>query len=305
MDLRTISVVALSNRDYPSFAAKLLEAEQWLGYAAAQSAQLVVYPEMMNVYCGDGPANPRALPLEKAAFENWEEQTAPLRESAARLGMAMVLPLLIRDKGRLANVYFFISKDGRILGRFDKLHPTPAERLEGMLPGTPSLIDWDGVPVAGAICFDTNFLNTFSMQAGMGAKLFVIPSLWNGGPWLEGLAARFSTPMAVAYPAWSRIIDLDGSVPACGGYRQETLRFGFGAPVFTATLNFDREVVHLNDHADAIVEIQKQFGCQVRVTLLHEQAAFCIESLSPSIRVSDIMRQFQLTSFRNYLVACE
>lgn len=301
MDYRTLSVIALSNRDFPSFAAKISEAVQWLDYAIAQGADLAVYPETMNLYCGDGPGNPHALSFEEAALDDWETATAPLREAAQKHGVAIIVPLLIRENGRLANVSFFISKDGRVLGRFQKLHPTPSEREAGLLPGEPQIIDWGGLPVSGAICFDTNYIETFASLSNLGARLLVIPSLWNGGPWLEGLAARYAMPIAVAYPAWSRIIDLDGTTKVAGGYRQETLRFGFGAPVFTTTLNFDREVFHLNDQADKIVDIQKSFPDTVRVNMLHEQAAFSVESLADSISVAQIMRDYALIPFRDYL----
>lgn len=301
MDYRTLSVIALSNRDFPSFAAKISEAIKWLEYAKAQGTDLAVYPETINIYRGDGPDNPQAMSLQEAALEDWQGATASLREAAQKLSVALVLPVLIRENGQLANVFFLISRDGRLLGRFQKLYPTEPEREAGLLPGKPLTIDWEGLPVSGAICFDTNFIDIFATQANLGAKLFIVPSLWNGGPWLEGLAARFATPMAIAYPAWSRIIDLDGRTKVSGGYRQETVRFGFGAPVYTTTLNFDREVFHLNDQAGKIVDIQKSFPGTVRVNMLHEQAAFSVESKSDSITVAQIMRDYALIPFRDYL----
>jgi predicted amidohydrolase len=58
MDLRTISVVALSARDFSSLDEKLAEAVRWLELAAGQGAELVVFPECLNRFCGDGAANP-------------------------------------------------------------------------------------------------------------------------------------------------------------------------------------------------------------------------------------------------------
>jgi len=301
MNAKTISVIALSSRDYANFAEKLDEAVRWMEYATQQGADLVVFPETINLYKGDGPGNPNALSYENAALDDWEVETRVLREAAMKLRVAVALPLLIREEQGLSNVFFLISKEGVTLGRYQKIHPTDGEVAAGVVPGVPSLMDWEGIPVGGAICFDTNFLDTFAIQARMGARLFLIPSLWNGGPWLDGLAARFAVPMAVAYPAWSKIVDLDGSVLTSGGYRQETLRFGYGAPVYTATLNFDREVFHLNDQAERMTEIQLRYQKSVRVRLLHEQGAFSVESLSPDLPLSEIIKEYGLITFRDYL----
>lgn len=305
MNIRTISVVSLSNRDFASFAAKLEEAETWITYAALQGADLVVLPELLNFYCGDGPGNPRALPFRETALENWDREIAFFAGIARERRLAIVVPLLIREGQDLANVFFLISKTGQVAGRFQKLHPTPSEIAEGVIPGRPMVMDWEGVPVSGAICFDTHFLSTFSSQAALGARLFIIPSLWNGGPWLEGVAARYSLPLAISFPEWSRIIDLDGATLAAGGYRQESLRHGAGAPVFTASINFDREVFHLSDQADKITRIQRTYGRDVFVRMLHEQAAFCVESRSVDISVKKIVADFGLVPFRDYLKSAE
>jgi len=305
MDFRTISTIALSNRDFPSFDAKLEEAARWIEYARLQGADLAVLPELLNFYRGDGPDHPNPLPFRETALTDWTPVLDFFAALARRLELAIVAPLLISEETGLANVFFLLSKSGDILGRFQKLHPAPGEIRDGVRPGRPMVIDWEGVPVSGAICFDTHYLSTFSAQEALGAKLFLIPSLWNGGPWLEGLAARFATPMVVSYPAWSRIIDLDGTTLAAGGYRQESLGFGAGAPVFTATLNFDREVFHLSDQADKVTLIQKTYGAAVRVRLLHEQAAFCVESVSDEVTVSEIIRAHGLVRYTDYLSRSE
>lgn len=305
MDFRTISVIALSNRDFSSFSAKLDEAARWIRYASKHGADLVVLPELLNFYRGDGPENPNALPFRETALSDWSGEIAFFAGLARECGLAIVVPLLIAENGGLANVFFLVSRTGEVAGRFQKLHPTPGEIAEGVVPGRRGTIDWDGLPIAGAICFDTHFASTFAAQATLGARLLVIPSLWNGGPWLKGFATRYSVPMAVSYPEWSRIIDLDGTTLAEGGYRQESLRHGAGAPVFTATLNFDREVFHLNGQAHRIVPLQEQYGPAVRVRMLHDQAAFCLESCVPDLTVDEIIAEHGLITFCDYLSAAE
>src|ERR1043166_1104923 len=239
MNTKTISVIALSNCEFPNFEAKQGEAVQWIEIAAGQGADLAVLPEMMNFYRGDGVGNPLALSFDEAALDNWQQQTSMLFDAATRFHIAVTIPVLIREGSHLANCFFVVSKAGKVIGRYQKTQPTQTELDRGVVPGKPSVFEWEGLRVGGGICFDTNFSRVFDEQVRLGAQLFLVPSLWPGGSALNYYALRYSTPVALAYPAWSRIIDITGREVAAGGYRHETLRFGFGAPVYTATLNFD------------------------------------------------------------------
>ena len=76
-------------------------------------------------------------------------------------------------------------------------------------------------------------------RSKLGADLFVIPSMTPAGSLLDSCAVIYGVPFVLAYSPWSRILDRDGTELAAGGYRSETLRFGFGSPVQLATINFD------------------------------------------------------------------
>ena len=261
---RTISVIALSNRDFPSFEAKVREAIEWIKIAAGRKSDLAVLPEFLNIYKGDGLGNPEAMNLKDAALENWEKETVLLRETALRHHIALAVPLLVREKGILRNAMFLISKEGETLGRYDKTYPTTGELNEGVAWGEgAALIEWEGIKVAGAICFDTNFHDVFEESARAGAQLFVVPSLWPGGDWLNYFASRYSVPVALAYPAWSRIIDIDGRELTEGGYRNETLRFGVGIPVYTSTLNFDRMRVFASLAQKTLIELETKYAGKI------------------------------------------
>lgn len=301
MEKRTISVVALSNRDFPSFEDKLREATQWMEVAALQGADLAVLPEYLNVYRGDGWDNPAALSLEEAALDDWQTATAMLFEAAVRLGMAIAIPVLTREGDHLTNSFFLVSAEGTVLGRYQKRQPTENELAHGVVPGQHPLIDWEGLKVGGAICFDANFPRIFDQQARAGAQLFLAPSLGPGGDQLNYYALRYSAPIALAYPAWSRIIDLDGRDLVAGGYRYETLRFGFGSPVYTATLNFDRVRLHSDHNQEKMREVQLAYGRKVGLRFDQQNASFYLESLSPDVSVEEIIREFDLLRLDDFL----
>ncbi|MBI4026605.1 MAG: carbon-nitrogen hydrolase family protein [Verrucomicrobia bacterium] len=300
MNQKTISVIALSNRDFPSFAAKVAEAVQWIELAANQGADLAVLPEAINLYKGDGPGNPNALSWEEAALDDWQGQTAALFEAAVRFKIAVAIPVVTRERGHLTNSFFLVSKAGKVLGRYQKMQPTAGELEHGVIPGEPGVFEWEGLKIGGGICFDTNFPRVFDLQAQQGAQLFLVASLWPGGSALNYYALRHSTPIALAYPAWSRIIDIDGREVAEGGYRHETLRFGFGAPVYTATLNFDRVTLYGDLNQQKMDAVQRTYGGQVRIRFDQQNCLFFLESRSMELTVQDVMKRFELVPARDY-----
>jgi predicted amidohydrolase len=305
MNEKTIAAVALSNRDFPTLAGKLDEAARWVEHAGRNGAELVVLPEALNLYRADGPENPDALSIAETALDHWQQQTAVLWDAAARGGTAVVISAFVREHDAVRNSLFLVSPEGAVLGRYDKLCPTLDELEEGVLPGTElPLIAWDGLLVGGAICFDTQFADVFCSQAQRGADLFVVPSLWPGGDALNHHALTLSTPIALAYPAWSRIIDITGSEVAGAGYRYETLRFGFGTPVAAAAINFDRAAFHAASVQTKVVDIERHYGAQIRVQFDQQNCTFFIESRAESLPLATVIAEYELELHNDYLTRC-
>ena len=96
-----------------------------------------------------------------------------------------------------------------------------------------------------------------------------------------------------------------GKEVAEGGYRHETLRFGFGAPVYTATINFDRVALYGNHNQEKMVEVQQSYGSKVRVQFDQQNGLFFLESRSSDLTVKDVMRKFDLISARDYFAQFE
>jgi hypothetical protein len=305
MRLRTIATVALSSRDFPSLADKLAEASRWVDLATGEGASLVVLPELLNRFCGDGEGHPLLRRIEDYAFDDWQAETASLIEQAGRRKIWLTIPVLHREDGRLFNSFFLVSPEGKVAWRFDKLWPTPVELDAGVVPGTVTTYDWEGVRLGGAICFDTCFSDTFRSQVPLGVELFLIPSQWPGGAPVEFFCRHYGVRAAVAYPAWSRIVDIDGLAVVEGGYRQESLRFGFGAPVFTATLNFDRVALYGNINQLQIRAIREKYGARVRIVYDQLNCLWFLESRDPDLAETEIMKEFGLITARDYFQDCK
>ncbi len=305
MDLRKISVVALSNGDFPSLAAKLEEAVSWLELAAAQGAELAVLPEYLNRYCGDGYGNPMARPFEELLMEDWQKDCQPLIQAAQRLGLWVTIPVIHRSEKGIFNSFFLVNPSGEPVWQYDKVSLTPGELDNGVVPGRPSFYDWRGVKLGGAICFDTCFPRKLEAQAQAGVELFLVPSLWPGGSQLNHLCKLYNTRVALSYPAWSRIIDVDGRDIIEGGYRNETLRFGFGAPVYTAVLNFDRIALYGNENQDKMMDLAKKYGARIRMDFDQGNCLWFLDSCDPDLAESALVAEFGLTPVREYFQKCE
>jgi predicted amidohydrolase len=304
MNARTLSVVALSNRDFDCLEDKLREAAEWIALAAAQGSQLVVLPEMINRYCGDGAGNPRLVPARQAALHDWRAETAIVIEAARKAGVALALPVVHLEGEALFNSFFLLNREGDTIGRYDKACPTPPELAAGMVPAQPAIMQWEGITLGGAICFDTCFPEVIEEQIAAGAELILVPSLWPGGRQLNHFARHHSVRFAVAYPAWSRIIDIDGLEMIEGGYRHETLRFGFGVPVYTATINFGRVALFGNDNQQKIKAISEKYGQRVRITFEQENCLFFLDTLDPALPEASVVEEFGLIPANEYFSAC-
>lgn len=302
MNIRRISTIALSNRDFASFEDKLVEACRWITLAAKCGSHLAVLPEAMSIYKGDGPDNPNAMTIGEAALDDWRKSCATLLRCAVENRIAVTIPLFVREGDHILNCFFLVSNSGQVLGRYVKTFPTPGELAERVAPAADNRpIEWDGIRVGGAICFDMNFISVFQSQREQGVQLFLCPSLFPGGDQINYFAASLQTPVVLAYPAWSRIIDALGREVAAGGYRHETLRFGFGAPVYTADINFDSAVFHFDGNIRHYEAILRKYGAAVRAVFDQANVRFSLESLSPEVTIRQIIKEFDLEPIGEYL----
>jgi hypothetical protein len=156
--------------------------------------------------------------------------------------------------------------------------------------------------VGGAICFDMNFRELFEGQRAKGADLFLCPSLFPGGDQVNHWALATQRPAVIAYPAWSRVIDVLGHEVVQGGYRHETLRFGFGVPLYTADVNFDKAVFHFDRNQEKIEAILRQYGADVGIDFDQLNSRFALESRSSALSVREVANRFQLQGLDDYMV---
>ncbi|MAE63999.1 MAG: hypothetical protein CMJ18_06965 [Phycisphaeraceae bacterium] len=301
MNRKRIAAVSLSYEDFPSFDAKLEEAARLVSLAARRGATLVVLPEVLNQWRGDGPDHPDPLSIHEMVLDDWKTSCRRLLDAAVDHGVTLTVPIYVRDDAVIYNVFYLVDGTGTVLGRYEKEHPTCGEIDHGVIPGrNPGLMQWDGLWVGGAICYDMNFPELFARQRDEGVDLFICPSLFPGGNLLNYYAHVHEVPIVLAYPAWSRIIDPIGEEIVEGGLRHETLRWGSGSPVYIADINFDYEVV-MDCSREIVLEIERKYAGRIGVRLHQHNCVYHVESLTDDLTAREVLDEFGLSTRRESL----
>jgi N-carbamoylputrescine amidase len=108
-----------------------------------------------------------------------------LCELTADLGIVSFVSYPERDSAsaRLFNSLFVVGRDGRLLGRQRKLHPTPISEAwaSGGDPGQPIFVD--GLQVGLLVCADAYTAEPALRLRAAGAQLLVSSAAWWPGAW--------------------------------------------------------------------------------------------------------------------------
>jgi len=142
--------------------------EEWaeiLETAGKEKADIVLLPETFN-----GPG-PEALDGPSARL---------LSEKAAEYKMYTAGGMMLYDKkkDRLCNSVQLFDRHGRRVGRYDKVHPFPAESvIKGVFPGnrTP-VFKTDFGKVGIIICYDSWFTDVVELLSLKGAEIILFPN---------------------------------------------------------------------------------------------------------------------------------
>lgn len=142
---------------------------------AAHSADLVLLPELaLTGYVsprGNFDLTPFAEPL------NGRTATT-LAALARRHRCALAAPLVEQAGGRCYNSYLLFDREGRRLGHWRKRHPWYPEAWATPGDTGTAVVEFEGVKVCAAICFDLHFLEQDAWDVLQAADLLLFPSAW-------------------------------------------------------------------------------------------------------------------------------
>lgn len=165
----TIAVVQFEIAQFSS-KSNLEKAERFIQEAAAQGAQIIVFPEDFVL----GPLNGRA------DLADFEQRYARHFQALARQYAIDIVPgsIIEGDETGLYNTAYYIESTGAILGRYRKVNLWLSERSY-LDPGCQAVVCQTRFGKVGlAICWDLAFPELFRAMLAAGAELVLCPSYW-------------------------------------------------------------------------------------------------------------------------------
>ncbi len=295
-----ISVVAMPSKgeDIEERRRQLAELAE-LAATARPKPDIVIFPEFATVLGLPGGLEEHLELAEPIPGPT----TEALGEVARRHGMYIVVGMPERAEDGLYNAACFIGRDGGVVGVYRKYQPTIGEMDAGIKPGTEvPVFELDFGRAGAAICFDMKFYEVGQAMARGGARLCCFCSMFAGGARLLNWARDFGMYVAGACPQRSYIADMGGMrMLAETGQEIVEVREGKVPPIATALVNMDRCQFHLDYNRDKLEAITKKYGCGVEVQIWRPEAHFTLASLMDDVTVEDIIEEFELEPWHEYL----
>ena len=121
-----------------------------------------------------------------------ENDLAPLCEKAKELSIGLVATALTKGKSNPQNSAFVISKDGKILMKYAKVHTCDFADEKVLESGTEfKVCDFDGVKIGIMICYDREYPESARVLMLKGAEIILVPNdCGSMRPRLQALSTR-------------------------------------------------------------------------------------------------------------------
>ncbi|GMV82156.1 MAG: hypothetical protein AMXMBFR7_33400 [Planctomycetota bacterium] len=210
----------------------------------------------------------------------------------------LILPLIARENGALYNTALLFDRDGKLAGRYRKIHPTETELERGIRPGAPEggVFRTDFGTIGVRICFDVNWWEDWSSLKAQGAQLVFFSSAYSANRILSALALR--NRFYVVSSTRSRLCrayDITGD---------ELDRSGIYRPWVQTTLNLGKRLFETDYQLPKLRELAAKYGDRVEVKWFHEEDWFTLASYDPERSTEDLMREYGLTAIDEYHARC-
>jgi hypothetical protein len=264
--------------------------------AARGKPDLVVLPETCNI---------TGLPLEQ-----WAAMAEPIpgptsdrmAELAARHRLYLAVGILEQEGDHLRNAVVVFDRDGQILGKYHKHVPHIAELEMGVVPGIEvPAFQTDFGKVGAAVCFDLKCTEVGEQLAASGARLVVWPSQFWGGERLKHWPRDYGFYLVGCDSARSVIVDMAGEFLAWTGQEDNQVRWGHLPPLVSRVVNMDRVLFHLAFNQDKFPEMLAKYGPGLEIVSHYPEAHCTIASTLPDVTMEQIIAEFELEPWVDYL----
>ena len=204
-----------------------------------------------------------------------------------------------REDGRFANSSRLVDRSGNVVACYDKVFPTVGEagsRDCPIVPGTEAVVaETDFGRVGFAICFDLNFDELKRMYAEKRPDIICFSSFFDGDFQQRAWARDCQAYMVSSTCAnWleKRVVDPAGAVLRSENYYQ---------PTFTAKVNTNCKVLHLDDNREKFPAVVRKYGRRVEIRNPGSVGTVTLLSNDPALPVDSVVREFGLEPYTDYL----
>jgi len=226
--------------------------------------------------------------------------TEPVAKWAAQHSCNVVCPLRVRADNLKFNSAVIFDRDGKIVGRYDKIHITEgALRDKGICPGPvdPPVFELDCATIGIQICFDVNWREPWKRLKEKGAQILFWPSAFPAERRMSALAwLNEYYVVSSTIGRSSKIFDITGDVIATTGIFQHWT---------WADLNLGKRLFEIDFHIKKARQIIAKYGSQVELVWYHDEDWWTLASRSESVSTDQIIREFELTPLSEYLPRAE
>lgn len=197
--------------------------------------------------------------------------------------------------GSYRNSVQLIGRDGNLCGVYNKNHLVVTEVSEGrMLCGREApIFELDFGRVVCAICFDLNFEELRQKYEALRPELILFSSMYHGGlvqrEWAFHCRSYFAG--AVAGLPCTLIDPLGEEIARTTNYFHH----------LSVPINLDYRVIHLDFNWKGLRAAKEKYGPEVRISDPGYLGAVLLSSESERFTAADVVREFVLEEFDDYL----
>ncbi len=242
---------------------------------------------------------PEAFPFEyveaKLSFPQRVEVSLKVLDQFAEFAKQnncyTVCPVFTSSEGRIYNSAVVFDRAGRRIGQYNKIHETVGYVKGGITCGAmfQPVIPTEFGPIGIQICYDINWDDGWKMLRDQGVKIIFWCSAFDGGKQLNMKALQNKCIIASSTNKnVSKVCDIDGRTVAKTGIWEPNFYCG--------RINLEKVFIPSYDYLKQCREIRRKYGRKVKLSIFHEEEWTIIESVSPDIYISDIIREFDLKS---------
>jgi len=201
----------------------------------------------------------------------------------------MICPVYTRENGKIYNAAVVIDRQGNRIGEYRKIYLPDDEVTMGLAAGPlhPPVFTTDFGTIGIQICYDINWNEPWKALRQQGAEIIFWPSAFAAGQALNAKAWQHKVVVVSSTNKdTSKICDITGEVVAQTGIWDRNL--------ICAPVNLEKAFLHSWPFVRRFDEIKAKYGRKVRIVNYHEEEWSIIESLSPDVRIKDILTEFEL-----------